>query len=90
MDRLSVTTIYFFEEIFRQADSDQQEHLIICGDWNLSLNPEVDQDNYAVRDRRTKSRNMIQSKCLDLNLHDVWRTMNGDRKTILVEEEKPR
>ena len=33
----------FFEEIFRQADSDQQEHLIICGDWNLSLNPEVDQ-----------------------------------------------
>lgn len=70
----------FFEEVFRLAGSDQQEHLVMCGDWNLTLNAEVDQYNYASRDRRAKSRDMVRSKCLNLSLHDVWRVMNGDRK----------
>ena len=70
----------FFDELFRLAATEQQEYFIMCGDWNLTLNPEIDSYNYSPRDRRSRSRNVVTKNCLDLNIHDAWRVMNGHRK----------
>ena len=79
----------FFEEVFNLACSNQHENLILCGDWNLSLNPDVDQYNYVARDRRVRSRELVKKKCLELNLHDVWRIMNGDRRQFSWRKSNP-
>ena len=69
----------FFEEVFTIALSDQTDHMIFCGDWNLTLNPSVDTYNYVGQDRRARSRKLLESKCKDLDLHDAWRIINGDK-----------
>ena len=70
----------FFDEVFRIAASDQQDHLILCGDWNLTLDPDLDTYNYSPRDRRVRSRSTVAQNCSNFNIHDVWRVMNGQRK----------
>ena len=79
----------FFEEVFRLTGSDQQENLILCGDWNLTLNAEADQYIYASREGRAKSREMVRRTCLNLSLHDVWKVMNGDRKQFSWRKRNP-
>ena len=79
----------FFDEVFRMAFSDQQENLILCGDWNFSMSTDVDQYNYAARDRRARSRELVTKKCLDLNLYDVWRLMNGEKRQFSWRKRNP-
>ena len=79
----------FYEEIFYRATVEDHDHVIICGDWNLTLDPEQDTYNYALRDRRPKARCLIRQKCSDLNLHDVWRIFNGDKKQFSWRKDNP-
>ena len=79
----------FFEEVFKLTFEEQQDYVILCGDWNFSLNPEIDSYNYASRDRRTRSRELVRNKCTDLNLHDVWRLMNGERRQFTWRKGNP-
>ena len=79
----------FFDEFFKFATPDREEHLIICGDWNVFLNPELDSYNYVSRDRRAQSRKVIHDNCQKLNLHDVWRLQNGDRKQFSWRKSNP-
>ena len=79
----------FFEEVFKLTFEEQQDHVILCGDWNFSLNPEIDTYNYVSRDRRTRSRELVRNKCTDLNLHDVWRLMNGERRQFTWRKGNP-
>ena len=61
----------------------------MCGDWNISLNPDFDTFNYTSRDRRWRSRRLVNNMCQELNLHDVWREMNGDRKQFTWRKRNP-
>ena len=62
----------FYDEIFNKANIEDHDHVIICGDSNLVMDPEQDTYNYSSRERRTNSRYLIRQKCSDLNLHNVW------------------
>ena len=86
--RLQIINVYgpsdrddsaFFEKVFSLASSEQIDHTIYCGDWNLTLDPSVDTFNYQGRDRRTRSRKLVKTKCKELDLHEVWRELNGDK-----------
>ena len=75
--------------MFMLANLDKQDHLIFCGDWNLTLKPEDDTFNYKPRDRRPKSREVIESKCRELGLNDVWRILNGNKKQYTWRKNNP-
>lgn len=79
----------FFEEIFRLANLDKQDHLIFCGDWNLTLKPDDDTFNYKARDRRPRSRELVELKCRDLGLNDVWRILNGNKNQYTWRKNNP-
>ena len=96
--RLKIVNVYgppdrddpsFFQGVFDMAVADQQDHMIFCGDWNLALNPRIDTFNYKSRDRRAKSRDLIESKCKDLGLHDAWRLFNGEKAQYTWRKSNP-
>ena len=49
--------------------------------WRLEFNLEssVDTYNYSSRERRARSRNLVELKCRDTGLYDAWRILNGDK-----------
>ena len=79
----------FFSEVFDLMYNDSHENVIFCGDWNLTLEPYIDTYNYSSRDRRLRSRSLIKQKCSDLNMHDVWRTTNGNTKQFSWRKNNP-
>ena len=79
----------FFEDIFEKVSTRNHDNVIICGDWNLTMNPEKDTYNYAIRDRRHRARNLVKQKCAELNLHDIWRMMNENKKQFTWRKNNP-
>ena len=78
----------FFEMISDAVQSNQQDYVIICGDFNLVLNPSIDSFNY-VNINNPKSR----KKCIDIisenNLLDAFRYFYPDRKRYTWRRRNP-
>ena len=53
------------------------------------MDTDKDTYKYASRERRLRARNVIRQKCADMNLHDVWRIMNGDKKQFTWRRSNP-
>ena len=58
--------------------------VIVCGDFNLLLNPVIDGLNYK-HINNPNARNEVLKLISDLNLFDVWREENIDQKYIYLE-----
>ena len=53
--------------------------VIMTGDFNLILNPEVDFVNYAILNN-PKARDEVLNLMIETNLKDVWREVNLEKK----------
>ena len=53
--------------------------VIMAGDFNLILNPEVDFVNYANL-KNPKTRDEVLNLMIETNLIDVWRELNLEKK----------
>ena len=53
--------------------------IVIVGDWNLTLNPELDCKNYK-NINNPRARNEVLRIMNELNLYDVWREENLEEK----------
>ena len=51
----------FFQNLTEIIAQNKQDYLVICGDFNLFMNPYLDSYNY-VNINNTKSRNLAQKK----------------------------
>ena len=67
----------FFTEIEKLL-KDRGEHKIIVGDFNLTL--DVDLDRYNTYNNNSKAKLEVENIMDQYRLNDVWRTQNPDRK----------
>ena len=74
----------FFDNLRRKILEIGNNDIIINGDWNLLLNPEIDGINYK-HVNNPKARNTVLRMMTELNLYDVWREENLERKSIYLE-----
>ena len=85
--RITLATIYgpnnddpgFFDNLRRKILEIGNNDIIINGDWNLLLNPEIDGINYK-HVNNPKARNTVLRMMTELNLYDVWREENLEKK----------
>jgi exonuclease III len=69
----------FFENIFNKINEINNEYAIICGDWNLVINPTLDYENY-LHTNNPKARNVILNYIISDEYIDIWRVMNEDKR----------
>ena len=68
---------FYEEEVFEVLDTETYDKIIMAGDWNVFLNPNVDQKNYKNPEKyRTKTREAIKSKMRTHTLSDIYREQN--------------
>ena len=79
----------FFAEVFSLAKPEEDEYVIFCGDWNITLNQAQDTYNYSGRDRKPGARELVKEMSNKLNLHDVWRIFNGEKKQYSWRKNNP-
>ena len=69
----------FFQNLSEIIEQNKQDYLVICGDFNLVMNPNLDSYNY-VSINNPKSRNLALQILETYNLTDVFRYMHPDTK----------
>jgi exonuclease III len=82
-----LTTIYgpnkdtpdFYQRLRESLSQERELPNIICGDWNLVLDQELDTINY-VRENNKNSRHKVQEMIESMDLLDIWRAIHPERK----------
>ena len=69
----------FYSAILTKILTLANHNIILVGDWNLLLNPQIDGLNYK-HINNPKARHEVLKLMNDLNLFDVWREENVDSK----------
>lgn len=69
----------FYRTMLNQILDQTCDHLIICGDWNLVQNFQMDCRNYKRQNNPKASREVEELKEV-LNLSDAWRSHNPDAR----------
>ena len=77
-----------FEGINNTLDSFKNEFCIICGDFYLVLNTDLDYDNYK-HINNIKSRNKVLELIQDKHLIDTFRELNPDTRMYSWRKNKP-
>ena len=62
----------FFNNLFDLIETFDTKNLIICGDWNLVMNYELDTFNYK-KNNNPKAREVVLNNMEKLDLVDIWR-----------------
>ena len=78
----------FFQNLAEFIDQNKQDYLVICGDFNLVMNPNLDSYNY-VSINNPKSRNLALQILETYNLTDVFRYMHPDTKRYTWRRKNP-
>ena len=72
-------------DVFLEFDN---EYFILCGDFNLTLNPSQDTYNYCSINN-PKARSKVLEIMEDLHLIDYYRVLNPDRKAYTWRKKNP-
>jgi exonuclease III len=81
--RLTLVNIYgpnsdnpdFYQHLHNKIDSFENNSILMCGDWNLVLDPTVDTFNYK-NINNPKSRDAVIALAAEKELVDVWRSFH--------------
>lgn len=69
----------FYENLKIKIEEFRNENVIICGDWNLIIDAEMDCYNY-LHINNPRARQVILNMLEDENFRDPWRIMHEDEK----------
>ena len=76
-ERTKKNAQFYEEEVFEVLDTETYDKILMAGDWNVFLNPKVDQKNYKNPEKyRTTTREAIKSKMRTHTLSDIYREQN--------------
>ena len=70
----------FFHSVFKTLEKVATENVIIGGDFNLTLDPELDRFNCKSNSNNDRSTTYVKAFMDEFNLHDIWRDRNEDVK----------
>ena len=77
----------WFNKLFNKIDEYNIDHVILCGDWNTTLN---DKDTYNYNSQRNLgSRGSINNYIIKNTFIDIWREQNKDSKRFTWGSKKP-
>lgn len=79
----------FYEEVREIFLDFDNEYFILCGDFNLVLNPSLDTENYCGTINNPKARGKLLEVMSDLQLLDYYRTLNPDKKVFTWRKKNP-
>ena len=79
----------FFEKIQNLLQSYPNEEFILLGDFNTHLHPKLDKQG-GNANSKPKSRQIIQNLMETLDLVDIWRNLNNEKKTFTHYKFHPR
>ena len=69
----------FFENLFEIIESFDTKNLILCGDWNLVMDYDLDTLNYKKKNN-LKAREVVLNYIEKLDLMDIWRQTHDQTK----------
>ena len=78
----------FFQLLFEHLSVFRSEEIIIGGDFNLVLDPEKDKKGGLARTHKNALK-VIKDLSEDLELVDVWRTLNPETKRYTWRQKQP-
>lgn len=78
----------FYENLKRYIEEFENETFLICGDWNLILEPQKDMFNYK-HINNPKARETVTKFIEEKNLVDVWRIFNENEKQYTWHKKHP-
>ena len=78
----------FFHEIENMLQEENADYNIICGDFNLVLNPELDTNNYKLLNN-PKARDTVLKILEDHDLCDIYRNLHPNTKRYTWRRKNP-
>ncbi|WP_419639434.1 endonuclease/exonuclease/phosphatase family protein, partial [Thiolapillus sp.] len=78
----------FYDRVRGAIKSIRNQELIVAGDWNLVLNPELDSQNYK-HTNNPKCREKVIDLTNELSLVDIWRELNAQCKRFTWRRSQP-
>ena len=78
----------FYEEVQNLLDDGNSDYTLICGDFNLVLNPDLDSYNYK-HINNPRARQMVLNMMSEFDLCDVFRQFNPDRRRYTWRRKNP-
>ena len=69
----------FFDQLKDDITEFNNERVIITGDFNLTMNPEVDTRNY-VNINNPRAMETVKDLCAEFNIIDIWRELNMEKR----------
>ena len=75
--------------ILQKENLESEENIIIGGDFNCPLNPELDKKGGVLLQRKSVT-NCIECLQSQLDLVDIWRIKNPDTKSFTWSKKSPR
>ena len=80
---------YFYEKISEIIDDFQTPTIILCGDWKLVQNQQLDTQHY-IRDNNVRSRTRVASLKEQFELCDPWRINNPQKRQFTWFQRNPK
>ena len=78
MDQTKITH-FFYNNLLQKIEEFGNDQIVMCGDWNFILNPDIDIKNYR-QDNNPNARRVVLQYMNGENLLDVWLIMNENVK----------
>ena len=78
----------FYDRIMGELKNTRSQELILTGDWNLVLNPELASQNYK-HINNPKCREKVIDMRKELSLVDIWRELNARCKRFTWRRSQP-
>ena len=71
----NTTDLPFYQKLFEMETDPQYTHTIYLGDWNISLNQQLDTQGY-LHENNVVNRDYVRAKMIEFELSDAWRERN--------------
>ena len=78
----------FYKEIRQKYNAFQNDKIIICGDWNLVINPDLDTNNY-LHINNPRARQEVLNMIDEEDFVDIYRVLNGDKREFTWSRRNP-
>lgn len=79
----------FFNQVEKKVDEFCCENVILCGDFNQVLNPELDYKNHSKSKRNSEARKALSKLMESQKLVDIFRKMNPDAPAFTYQRANP-